>query len=441
MSDDKVKVDAIVVGGGPGGLAAALSMAQQGLEVIVIERGEYAGSKNVGGLFYGTVLNTLIPNAFEHAPIERTVSRRSVSYLGEGRSFAMSFGADAWSQPPYNNTYVVHRSQFDRWLAKRAEEAGASLIEGMVVEDLIYEGSNGTRHVAGVKLRGDEEFFADVVILADGANALVSEKARAAMDMKAGPRPQEYAVGVKEIIQLSEDTINQRFNLRGREGVAYDYLGKPFDGLIGGGFIYTARDCLHLGAVSRIESMVEAGISPSDLMDKFKRHPDIAKLIEGGELLEYSGHMLPEGGFDSIGQLAADGLMIVGDAAGLLNMSLYKEGTNHAMESGKLAGETAVAAKSKGDFSHAALADYETRLQESVALRDVKKYKDLPEILLGCPDVLSTYPDRMCQMMVDYFSVTGETKEEIQKRAQKKFFAGLSKFKMARDLFKARKLM
>ena len=158
MSDpDRVKVDAIVVGGGPAGLAAALAMVGQGLEVIVVERGAYAGAKNVGGLFYGTVLAELLPGFAERAPIERTVSRREIVYLGEGQHAGVGFGADAWGRPPFNNTFVVFRSRFDRWLAKETEEAGASLLEGTVVDELLYEGSgDGTarRRGAGPGRRG-----------------------------------------------------------------------------------------------------------------------------------------------------------------------------------------------------------------------------------------------------------------------------------------------
>jgi electron transfer flavoprotein-quinone oxidoreductase len=151
--------------------------------------------------------------------------------------------------------------------------------------------------------------------------------------------------------------------------------------------------------------------------------------------------MLPEGGYDAVGQLTGNGVMIVGDAAGLLNLSLYKEGTNHAMESGKLAGETAVEAKKKGDFSRQGLAGYEEKLKQGVAYQDVLKYRDLPYIMKDCPDLLSLYPRKVTQMLVDYFTVTAEPKHETQKRARREFFSGVSKIKMARDLFKARKLL
>lgn len=439
--DDQVKVDAIVVGGGPAGLAAAFTMAREGLEVILVERGEYAGSKNVGGLLYGTVLNQLIPNAFEKAPIERPVSSRSLVFLGQGRHMSLEFGAESWSEPPYNNTYVVNRSQFDRWFAAQAEEAGASLLEGMVVDDLVYEGTNGDKKVTGVKLRGDETFYADVVVLAEGANCLVTGKARKELSLNHGKIEQEYAVGVKEIIGLPRETLQDRFNLAENEGVAMDFFGVPFEGLVGGGFLYTAGEALHLGLAVKIETLVKGGFGPNEIMDRFKRHPVVRKLIDGGDLLEYSAHMLPEGGYQAIGQMTAGGLMIAGDGAGLLNMSLYKEGTNHAMESGRSAGLTAAEAKRAGDFSKAGLAGYERRLSESNVFTDLKKYSDVPEVLSGSPNLLSLYPEKMNELLVDYFTVSAEPKSEIQKNAVKKFKKDLPKLQFLKDVFRARKMI
>lgn len=439
--DDVVKVDAIVVGGGPAGLAAALTMAREKMEVILIERGEYAGSKNVGGLMYGTILNRLIPDAFKKAPIERPVSKRAIAYLGEGQHLTLEFGADTWSQPPYNNTYIVNRSQFDRWLAKEIEKEGVSLLEGMVCDDLLYEGEGSSKKVVGVQLRGGEQFRSDVVVLAEGANCLVTQKATAALGLAAGKHAQEFAVGVKEIIGLPRGKIEDRFNLEPHEGAALDFVGIPFKDMVGGGFIYTAKENLHLGAVIRIQSMVEARRNPNDILDAFKRHAGIRKYVEGGDLLEYSAHMLPEGGHGAIGELVGNGLMICGDAAGLLNMSLYKEGTNHAMESGWYAGQTAAEAKRAGDFSKRTLAAYPARLETGTVMRDLKKYSEVPDVLTGTPALFSLYPQKVTQLLVDYFTVNEQPKSEIQKQAVKTFMTNLPKLQFLRDVLRARKVL
>ncbi len=438
--EDRVMMDAIVVGGGPAGLAAAYTMAREGLEVLLVERGEYCGAKNVGGLVYGTVLNEMIPNAFEKAPVERPVSRRTMVFLGEREHIALDFGAEEWSRPPYNNTYIVHRSQFDRWFAEQVEEAGANLLEGMVVDDLIYESSNGTRKAVGVKIRGDEEFYASVVVLADGANSLVTEKARAELGFRQGRHKQDYAVGVKQILALPREKIEDRFQLEPGEGAAMDLFGAPFEGLIGGGFLYTARETLHLGFAARISSMTAAGLRPDDVLDRLKEHPVVHKLVRGAELMEYSAHMIPEGGYDAVGQLAGDGVLIAGDAAGFVNMSAYKEGTNHAMESGRAAGLTIIEAKKKGDFSRDTLSAYEQKLESSVVMKDLKQFRKVPEVLEGCPNLLSLYPKKVNRMLVDMFTCGPESKREIKKKAFRNFMKGLPKIRFVRDVVRARHL-
>lgn len=440
MSDDQVKVDAIVVGAGPAGLTAALCLARRGLEVVVVERGESAGSKNLGGLLYGTQLHELIPAFHETAPVERAVARRRIVFLGDERQVALDFGAEAWGRPPYNHTWTVHRPAFDRWYARRVEEEGAGLVEGEVVEGLLYEGEGATKRAVGVRLRGDEEFRADVVLLADGAHGLVGQAARRELGMQS-PRPQHFALGVKETIGLPAGVIEDRFGLEPGTGAALDFIGAPFQGLIGGGFIYTQKETISLGFAGRLESLRLAGVEPGEVLDRFKRHPEVRRLLRGGELLEYGAHMIPEGGIDAVPDLVGNGALVLGDAAGLVNMSLYKEGTNHAMESGRLAAETVAEAKERGDFSRAGLAGYAARMGRSVALADIRKYRDLPAILETTPELLSLYPDRVLKLLVDYFTVSGEPKEALQKRALKDFFAGLNKFTLVRHLLRARRLM
>jgi electron transfer flavoprotein-quinone oxidoreductase len=441
MSDEQVKVDAIVVGGGPAGLTAALAMARRGLETIVIERGESAGSKNLGGLLYGTTLERLIPGFHEQAPVERAVARRRIVFLAGDGSLALDIGHEAWARPPYNHTWTVHRSQFDKWYAARVEEEGVGLVEGMVVDGLLYEGEGAGTRTVGVALRGGEEFRADAVILADGAHSLVSQAARQRLGMGAR-HPQHFALGVKETIALPAKVIEDRFGLDEGQGAALDFVGTPFEGLVGGGFIYTQRETVSIGFAARIGTLQRAGLEPGEVLDRFKRHPEVRRLLRGGELLEYGAHMIPEGGWDSLPvSFVGNGALLVGDAAGLVNMSLYKEGTNHAMESGRLAGEAVAEAKARGDFSAAGLAGYEQAMRTGACLADLKKVRELPEILESTPELLGLYPDRLRRLLVDAFTVTDEPKAELQKRAVRACLAGLPKFKLITDLFRARKLL
>lgn len=437
---EKVKVNAIVVGGGPAGLTAAYVMAKEGLEVIVIERGEYSGSKNVGGLLYGTILNKLIPRFYEKAPIERPVSKRALTFLGDDNHFSLHFGSDTWSKPPFNNSYVVYRSQFDKWYAGQVEEAGANLLEGMVVDDLIYESSGSEKKVIGVKIRGEEEFYADVVILAEGATSLVAPKLLNDLGCRSAKTKQQYVVGVKEIIGLPREKIEDRFGLAPNEGAALDFFGSPFEGTIGGGFLYTAKEGVHVGFAARADTIMSSKYNPNDIIDKFKRHPRIKPYLQGGELLEYSAHVIPEGGYDAIPQLFGNGFMIVGDSAGFVNMSLYKEGTNLAMESGMFAGETVVLAKKQNDFLSKALSLYEQKLRKGVVFKDLRKYRKLPRMLEGTPNIFSLYPKKVANLLIDYFTVSEEPKSQLQRRALKNFLRGLPKIKFVRDVIRAKKM-
>jgi len=440
-NNEEVKVDVIVIGSGPSGLSAAYTMAQSGLDVVVLERGEYAGAKNVSGLLYGSVINELIPEFYTKAPIERPVSKRNLIFLSDGNHCLVSFGNDKWSEPPYNNTFVVSRAQFDRWFADETAEAGASLLEGIVADGLLYEGEGQNKKVIGVKVRDDEDFYADIVILADGANSLVTETAIKELGMRQGENPQTYALGVKEIIALPQEKIEDRFNLNKNEGAALDFIGGPFEGFVGAGFIYTGREILSLGFAVKVDSIIHSKLSPNDIIDGFKKHPLVKKYVQGGEIIEYSAHLIPEGGYLAIPELTANGLMIVGDAAGLVNISFYHEGSNLAMASGKYAGETAIVAKEQNNFSKQTLAFYEDKLNQEFVMKDLKKYKDAPEVLDTTPELFSLYPKKICKLMADYFTSNQEPKKDIQKRAIKDFFAGLPKLKLIGDLFKAKKLL
>src|SRR5256884_2249367 len=166
--------DAIVVGAGPAGSSAALAMARAGLSVALIERGEYAGAKNVSGaaLYAPGLLADLLPNYWEEAPVERYLTRRVVTFLGQESALAIDFRTNRFSQPPYNG-FTLLRPKFDRWLAGKAEEAGALLITSTVVDDLLY----ADEKVIGVRCRREDgDLRAPIVIAADGANSFLAKK-------------------------------------------------------------------------------------------------------------------------------------------------------------------------------------------------------------------------------------------------------------------------
>ncbi|PHI29833.1 FAD-dependent oxidoreductase [Budvicia aquatica] len=396
MSDDKF--DAIVVGAGVAGTIAGYVMAKAGLEVLVIERGNFAGSKNMtGGRLYAHSLEKIIPGFAKEAPVERKVTHEKVSFLTKDSAVTLDYQAQRAEQP-LQESYTVLRSKFDPWLMEKAEEAGVQFIAGIRVDELVIE--NG--QVAGVKA-GDDILEANLVILADGVNSLLGKSLGMVPDLS----PHNVAVGVKELIELPRQQLEDRFNLIGGEGTAWLFAGSPSNGLLGGGFLYTNQDTVSLGVVCGLADIERSDKSVPQMLEDFKQHPAIQPLIEGGKLIEYSAHMVPEGGYDMLPKLSGNGVMVVGDAAGLcLNLGFTVRGMDLAIASGEAAAKAAIVAKQHNDFSAKALALYQELLQENFVLKDMKLYKKLPAFLEN-PRMFNDYPRMAADMMSDLFVVDG----------------------------------
>lgn len=429
------RFEAIVVGAGPAGIAAALTLARAGVETLVFERGEYPGSKNVmGGILFTTVLGKLIPDFAEEAPLERPVAKRRFSFLSGDSALSFDFQAKSYGQPPYNNSFTVLRAKFDQWFAQQAEEAGAMIINETVVDDLLWEG----KKVVGVKARREEgEMQADVVIVADGANSLLARQAKMREDFT----PYQRALGVKEIIALPEEIIKQRFNLTNNEGVAIEYFGDAIKGMVGSGFLYTNKDTLSLGVGCSIHSFVEKETKPNDLLEHFKQHPVVAPLIEGGETKEYAAHLIPEGGYAHMPKIFGDGILLVGDSAGFINTSLYHEGSNLAMASGVMAAQAVIRAKEKKDFSAASLSHYQELLNQSFVLKDMKKYRHVHGFAAQNPQFFDQYPKLFVDLAKEFFTIDERSKDEIQARVKQEFKGRVKLWDFLMDLNKARKAL
>lgn len=373
MSSEE-KFDAIVVGAGLAGSAAAITMAKAGLDVMLVERGRFSGSKNSsGGRIYSHSLEKLIPDFAAEAPLERKITQERLSLMTPGGALSFQYGSEKLQNLKYPS-YSVLRSKFDKWLADKAEEAGVMLTEGFLVEKVLQD---ETGRVTGIDC-GGEEFDADVVILADGVNSLLAQQ----LGMKQELEPKDVAVGVKEVISLGEDVINERFGLSGDEGAAWMIAGDPTGGNLGGGFIYTNKDSVSLGIVTTISDIGRVDISVPDMVERMKAHPTIAPFIKGGKLQEYSAHLVTEGGLHMMPELVRDGVLIAGDAAAMVvNLGYTVRGMDLAIESGRLAGEAVVRAKAKNDFTKDGLSYYEKLLNESFIMKLMKQYQNLPGLL------------------------------------------------------------
>ena len=368
--------DAIVVGAGPAGSSAALAMARAGMQVALIERGEYAGAKNVSGaaLYAPGLLAELLPDFWEEAPVERYLTRRVITFLGQESALALDYRTNHFAHPPYNG-FTVLRPKFDRWLASKAEQAGALLITSTVVDDLLYNGGDDGQ-VVGVRCRREDgDLYAPIVIAADGANSFLAKRAGLQREFDA----HEMSLGVKEVLRLDARTIQERFQLNEDEGMANEYIGYASGNVKGGGFLYTNRETLSLGVITQIASLAKERARPYDLLDQFKQHPAVAPLVRDSVSLEYSAHMIPEGGWAMLPRLARSGLMVVGDAAGFVFAAgLFLEGMNFAIASGLAAAATAEEAHAEGDYSTLSLSRYRQRLEKSFVLQDLKRYRRAP---------------------------------------------------------------
>ena len=413
------------------GLSAAYTLAKDGVEVLVIERGDYSGAKNVtGGRLYMNPVRKLLPDLWAEAPLERFVTQETISVMSETSSVSIGLSSEKLRQEPYHS-YTILRGKFDRWFADKAAEAGAMLVTKQKVDGLLRE--NGK--IAGI-VSGEDQIQANVVVAADGIMSQIAERA----GLKERHKPKEFAVGIKEVVELPSQSIEDRFNLTNGEGAARMYMGSLTKGMFGGGFLYTNKDSVSLGIVVSIADMMARNqpIESPDLFEEFKSRPEIAALIRGGETVEYSAHVIGEGGYGAIPQLYGDGIVVAGDAAGLnLNTGLTVRGMEFAIASGVMAARAIKRAKDGNDFSKASLANYQSLMQESFVLKDMYTFRNAPGFLDN-PRIFGLYPQVVCETLEKMMFIGEEPKKKLSSTAlaEIRHKLGFSWVKEARGVFK-----
>ena len=407
---DQNHVDVIVVGGGPAGISCAITLARAGKDVVLIERGKFSGSKNVfGGAIYAQPTREIFPNFEKEAPIERKNIEHKYALLGEDDSTVISYKKK--HEDPVS--YTVIRAKFDRWMAQEAKKEGVIIVEETVVRELIVE----NECVIGVRTEL-EDYYCNIVVLADGVNSLLAKQ----IGLRGDIEPEDVAVSVKEVIKLDKEKINDRFLINDDEGCIYELFGGPMLGMLGLGFIYTNENSISIGLGITLNELVERKIKPYEILDKVKSHPTIAPLIKDGEVIEYSAHLIPEGGFKKVPILYGAGVMVCGDAAMFVN-NLHWEGTNLAMISGKLAGETAIIALGREDYSENTLAKYQEKLEESFIMKDLRTYRDLMDVMHDkSEDFLGYYPKKINSFFEMFTSVNGIPKKDLYWKFIKSIF-------------------
>lgn len=409
MSDDKF--DAIIVGGGIAGTVAAYMLAKEGLGVLLIERGNYSGSKNVtGGRIYSHSLEKIIPNFAQEAPVERKITREKISLMTEESNVTLDYYSEMLGVQG-SDSYSVLRGVFDQWLQEKAEEAGAEIIAGIRIDDLIIRDGK----VCGV-IAGEDELEANVTILADGVNSLLAQK----LGFRSELDPSQVAVGAKEIIELPASVIEDRFNCRENEGTSWLFAGTPSAGRIGGGFIYTNKNSISLGIVATVGDLIEGNTSVPQMLEDFKHHSAIEPLVKGGKLIEYSGHLVPEGGLKMVPKIIGDGVLVVGDAAGFcINLGYAVRGMDFAVASAECAAKAVLAAKEADNFSESFLQCYQANLNDSFVMKDLTHFQRFPHFLEETPRIFDGYPRMAADMMAELFVMNGHPPQPLMNKMLK----------------------
>jgi electron transfer flavoprotein-quinone oxidoreductase len=427
------KFDAIVVGAGPAGTACAYTLAKAGANVLLMERGEYPGSKNVmGGVLYRKSMEDIIPGFYKEAPLERPIVEQRFMMMDKESALTFSCKGLEWAQEPYNN-FTVLRAKFDQWFADKAVQEGALLLNETVALECIVEGGK----VVGVRTdRPDGDVYADVVVLADGVNSLLAKS----LGFHKEFRPDEVALAVMEVLKLDRKIIEDRFNLEGNNGCTIEIFGDATKGILGTAWLYTNKDSLNIGVGTMLSGLIKHKIKPYELLDYVKNHPMIRPYIQGSEQQEYLAHLIPEGGYRSMPKIVGNGVLVVGDAAQLVN-AIHREGSNMAMASGVMAGNAILAAREAGDFSEKMLDSYRVNLLESFVGQDLKKYKDATHHFEKFPQYFEQYIPMMNRAASQMFTVDGSSKWEKQKKIWRDIGTAGEKWRMARDLMNAWRVM
>lgn len=404
MSTSQFQV--IVVGAGFAGCSAAIRLAQKGVKVLLVERADEGGAKNLsGGILWGNDLAKILPDWRATFPSERPVTNKKVGFLSEkGPAFVIDYHDPSMKADGVG--VAVLRAKTDKWLVDQAKKAGATVISGVNVEGLHRE--NG--RVVGV-IQSGEVTRANVVIVADGANSRLTLQG----DLRHGDKKLDmdhYALGVKEVLKLPRNVIDERFHVGADGGMAGEFVLGRSDGVMAGGFLYTNGDTLSLGVVINLKTMKGQGeLTTHHIVEQFRNHPYIAQLVKGAEMVEYGAHLVPEGGYASFSEFYQDGVLVCGDAAGFcFSNGIVIQGMNYAVRSGIAAADACVHAIGKGDYTAVTLEAYERILKADGIVSDFERFKNVGKFMWN-PRLFTKYPDFLASTFKSMLAAEGPKKK------------------------------
>ena len=417
MALEERDFDVIVVGAGCAGATAAYVAAKLGKSVLVVERGEYAGSKNVtGGRIYAHSLRKVLRDYegqdfdfdADDSPFERKIAHERICLLDASSAMTIDHTSARLTQSTCDS-YAVLPTKLDQWLCDRGEEAGAEFIFGIAVEELVKDEAGA---VIGIRA-GEDVMTSQVVIVCEGQNSLLTERCLGAKR----PATNEMAVGIKEVFELPASEIESRFLCMPGEGAAQLWVGDCTSGNVGGGFMYTNEDSISIGLVATIKELSESDTTIYQMFDDFKKHPAVAPIIAGAKMVEHSGHMVSEGGANMTPQMVYDGALVCGDAAMLcMNLGYQVRGMDLAIASGQMAAEAACIAIDEGDVSANGLSGYKTMMDASFVMRDLNTYKQWPSTMEHWDSMFTDYPKMAGEVLDSLFVVDGQPTEPLRKR-------------------------